>query len=156
MNNTTPTAAPERRYTYHEEGGHSEELPASSMEEAIDLAEELCREGSWGSGRVPSGLECIKIWWDAFQAGRLVLLGRLPRRRLRPAIIAAAVNKTLAAIAPVVLRSATSGRIGDDGVTLAASANGAVAGVTGRQILAAFPRGGIGRPLRTPMRTVGY
>jgi len=108
------------------------------------------------SGRVPSGLECIKIWWDAFQAGRLVLLGRLPRRRLRPAIIAAAVNKTLAAIAPVVLRSATSGRIGDDGVTLAASANGAVAGVTGRQILAAFPRGGIGRPLRTPMRTVGY
>lgn len=36
------------RYTYHEEGGHSEELPASSMEEAIDLAEELCREGSWG------------------------------------------------------------------------------------------------------------
>lgn len=36
-------------YTYHEEGGHSEELDAETMREALELAEELCRDGEWGN-----------------------------------------------------------------------------------------------------------
>lgn len=37
-----------RTYEYHEEGGHSETLDADDMDEAVEMAEELCRGGSWG------------------------------------------------------------------------------------------------------------
>ncbi len=36
------------RYEYREESGHTETLKASSMEEALKLAKELCRDGEWG------------------------------------------------------------------------------------------------------------
>jgi len=35
-------------YTYHEEGGHSEELDAEDMDEALEMAEALCKNGDWG------------------------------------------------------------------------------------------------------------
>src|SRR5262245_61541092 len=38
----------ETTYTYHETGGHQEALDASDMDEAFEMAEDLCREGSWG------------------------------------------------------------------------------------------------------------
>lgn len=37
-----------RTYTYKEEGQHSETLDAVDMDEAVQMAEELCRDGSWG------------------------------------------------------------------------------------------------------------
>lgn len=37
-----------RTYTYREEGGYRESLDASDMDEAVEMAEELCRGGEWG------------------------------------------------------------------------------------------------------------
>lgn len=46
-----------RHYAYHEEGGHSEPIEASSIEEALGLAVERAQEGDWGiDGAV------IQIW----------------------------------------------------------------------------------------------
>jgi hypothetical protein len=35
-------------YTYHEEGGHSEEIEAESMDEAIESAQDMAEGGEWG------------------------------------------------------------------------------------------------------------
>jgi uncharacterized protein (TIGR02996 family) len=40
--------ADERTYTYHEEGGYSVPLDAGDMDEALEMAEDLAREGDWG------------------------------------------------------------------------------------------------------------
>ncbi len=37
-------------YTYHEEGGHSESLDATNMDEAVDLAKKMAQGGAWGDG----------------------------------------------------------------------------------------------------------
>lgn len=44
-------------YEYHEEGGHSEYLDATDMDEAVDMAEELARGGDWGIGGAS-----ISVW----------------------------------------------------------------------------------------------
>lgn len=36
-------------YTYHEEGGHSEDLDAENMADAVKMARALCRGGDWGT-----------------------------------------------------------------------------------------------------------
>lgn len=36
------------KYVYWEEGGYEQELDADDMDEAIELAEDLCQDGDWG------------------------------------------------------------------------------------------------------------
>lgn len=47
-NESTTTEEVVVTYTYHEDGGHSETLDAADMDEAVEMAEELCRGGEWG------------------------------------------------------------------------------------------------------------
>lgn len=96
--------------------------------------------------------DIVRRWNSAFQEDRLILLARLPRRRLRPEAVAAAINTALGGVSPVILRAATSGRIGDDRVLLAVAADGSVCGKIGRQVLLAPPEGapGVGRPAKVP------
>jgi hypothetical protein len=37
-----------RTYVYHDEGGGELDIDAGSMDEAVEMAETLCREGEWG------------------------------------------------------------------------------------------------------------
>lgn len=44
----TTDETPTMTYTYHEEGGHSEDIDASDMDEAVEMAREMARNGDWG------------------------------------------------------------------------------------------------------------
>jgi hypothetical protein len=76
-----------------------------------------------------------KKWCDAVSIGRVRLLARLPRRRLTPQAVAAAVNVA----AGVSGDGEGAARAFPDGrVSIAVTASGQVFGVVGRHIITAI------------------
>ena len=55
--------AAERTYEYREEGGHTETVDADDMDEAVEMAAELCRGGEWGDEGAS-----VSVWVTEYDA----------------------------------------------------------------------------------------
>lgn len=57
-------------FIYREESSHSEELSASTMAEALELAEKLCRGGEWGDEGASVSVDVIQTDEDGAEIDR--------------------------------------------------------------------------------------